>query len=181
VSAVEQLIGELSEVCAGPPDQRKGLRHDGDYTMADIGLSAFSIFFMGSPSFLAHQRALEEGLGRSNCETLFGMQAIPSDNYIRWMLDGATPAAFDKLFFKAITFRRGQISHPQRDQAAAVGQGVTQRGRVGERLLLAQDQMPAVLDATAFRWRHGILPRLPPCQPGRTWPQAGLAAAAGVH
>jgi hypothetical protein len=31
--------------------------------MADIGLSAFSMFFMGSPSFLAHQRRLEEGVG----------------------------------------------------------------------------------------------------------------------
>jgi hypothetical protein len=92
----------LGEVCAGLPDQRKGLRRDGDYTMADIGLSAFSIFFMASPSFLAHQRALEDGHGRSNCETLFGMAAIPSDNYIRLMLDGATPAAFDGLFFKAI-------------------------------------------------------------------------------
>src|SRR3954454_2962612 len=70
--------------------------------MADIGLSAFSIFFMGSPSFLAHQRVLEEGHGRSNCETLFGMSAIPSDNYIRLMLDGAAPAAFDGLFFQAI-------------------------------------------------------------------------------
>ena len=70
--------------------------------MADIGLSAFSIFFMGSPSFLAHQRALAEGHGRSNCETLFGMSAIPSDNYIRLMLDGAAPAAFDGLFIKAI-------------------------------------------------------------------------------
>jgi hypothetical protein len=102
VSAVVQLIGALGEVCAGLPDQRKGPRRDGDYTMADIGLSAFSIFFMGSPSFLAHQRALEEGHGRSNCETLFAMSAIPSDNYIRLMLDGATPAAFDGLFFKAI-------------------------------------------------------------------------------
>ena len=70
--------------------------------MADIGLSAFSIFFMGSPSFLAHQRALEEGLGRSNCETLFAMSAIPSDNYIRLMLDGAPTAAFDGLFMQAI-------------------------------------------------------------------------------
>ena len=102
MSAVEQLIRGLSEICAGLPDQRKGPRRDGDYTMADIGLSAFSAFFMGSPSFLAHQRALEEGHGRSNCETLFGMAAIPSDNYIRLMLDGAAPAAFDGLFFKAI-------------------------------------------------------------------------------
>jgi hypothetical protein len=102
VSAVEELIGGLSEVCAGLPDRRKGPRRDDDYTMADIGLSAFSIFFMGSPSFLAHQRALAEGHGRSNCETLFGMSAIPSDNYIRRMLDGGAPAAFDGLFFKAI-------------------------------------------------------------------------------
>ena len=70
--------------------------------MADIGLSAFSVFFMGSPSFLAHQRALEEGQGRSNCQTLFGMTAVPSDAYIRLMLDGASPAAFDPLFFKTI-------------------------------------------------------------------------------
>src|SRR4051812_19162169 len=96
------MIGALSEVCAGLPDQRKGPRRDGDYTMADIGLAAFSIFFMGSPSFLGHQRALAEGHGRSNCETLFGMAAIPSDNYIRLMLDGASPAAFDGLFMKAI-------------------------------------------------------------------------------
>lgn len=70
--------------------------------MADIGLSAFALFFMGSPSFLAHQRALEEGHGRSNCQTLFGMAAIPTDAYIRLMLDGAPTAAFDPLFFKTI-------------------------------------------------------------------------------
>jgi len=70
--------------------------------MADIGLSAFSIFFMGSPSFLAHQRALQRGHGRSNCQTLFGMSAIPSDNYIRLMLDGVPPSAFDRLFLRAV-------------------------------------------------------------------------------
>jgi hypothetical protein len=102
VSRVDQLIVELKGVCAGLPDKRKGPRRDDDYAMADIGLSAFSIFFMGSPSFLAHQRALAEGHGQSNCETLFGMSAIPSDNYVRLMLDGAAPAAFDELFFKAI-------------------------------------------------------------------------------
>jgi hypothetical protein len=70
--------------------------------MADIGLSAFSVFFMGSPSFLAHQRRLAEGHGRSNCQTLFSMTAIPTDVYIRQMLDGAPPEVFDPLFFKAI-------------------------------------------------------------------------------
>ena len=102
MTVLESLIAELKGVCAGLPDQRKGPRRDGEYTMTDIGLSAFSVFFMGSPSFLAHQRGLTEGHGRSNCQTLFSMTAIPTDAYIRQMLDGAPPAAFDPLFFKTI-------------------------------------------------------------------------------
>src|SRR4030081_89417 len=102
VNALAGLISELNDVGAGLPDRRKGQRRDGEYSLADIGLSAFSVFFMGSPSFLAHQRALEEGQGRSNCQTLFGMTAVPSDAYIRLMLDVASPAAFDPLFFKTI-------------------------------------------------------------------------------
>ena len=38
---------------------------------ANFGLAAFSIFFMQSASFLAYQRALEMGQGRSNGQTLF--------------------------------------------------------------------------------------------------------------
>ena len=102
MTVLESLIAELKDVCAGLPDRRKGPRREGEYTMADIGLSAFSVFFMGSPSFLAHQRRLAEGHGRSNCQSLFGMTAIPTDVYIRQMLDGAPPSAFDPLFFKTI-------------------------------------------------------------------------------
>src|SRR3954465_5347415 len=100
MSALEELLSELREVCAGLEDNRQGQACR--YTMADIGLAAFSVFFLQSPSFLGHQRALAEGHGRSNCQTLFGMAAIPSDNHIRLMLDGASPAAFDGLFMKAI-------------------------------------------------------------------------------
>jgi hypothetical protein len=102
VSALETLIGELRETCAGLPDRRKQPPGDDGYTMADIGLSAFSVFFMGSPSFLAHQRRLEEGQGRSNGQTLFGIGAIPSDAHIRLMLDGAAPCVFDTLFYRAL-------------------------------------------------------------------------------
>jgi hypothetical protein len=96
VSEIEHLIRELSEVRAGLPDRRKGPTRDGNYTMAGIGLSALSAFFPGSSSFLAHQRVLEEGHSRSN-----RISAIPSDTYIRLMLDGGAPAAFDTLFIKA--------------------------------------------------------------------------------
>ncbi|PPQ33840.1 hypothetical protein CCS01_13315 [Rhodopila globiformis] len=102
MSALEDCLADLNMVCAGLPDRRKGPLPVGAYTMAAIGLSAFSLFFMGSPSFLAHQRALAEGQGRSNCQTLFGIAAIPSDNYIRQMLDGAPTAAFDGLFLKTL-------------------------------------------------------------------------------
>jgi hypothetical protein len=78
---LDRLIGALRGCCHSLPDLRQG--GDVRYTMADIGLSAFSLFFLQSPSFLAHQRRLEEGQGRSNCQTLFGLDQIPSDNHIR--------------------------------------------------------------------------------------------------
>ena len=70
-------------------------------------MAAFAVFFMQSPSFLAHQRRLEEGSGRgrSNCHTLFEMERIPCDNHIRAMLDPVDPKSFFPVFhtaFKAL-------------------------------------------------------------------------------
>lgn len=62
----------------------------------------FSIFFMQSPSFLDHQRILSKGHGRSDCRTLLGMTAMPSDNHIRSMLDGNDPVAVDGLFIRVL-------------------------------------------------------------------------------
>jgi hypothetical protein len=56
-----EMIGALRGVCAGLPDQRKDPRRDGDYSMADIGLAAFSIFFMGSPSSLGINERWQRG------------------------------------------------------------------------------------------------------------------------
>lgn len=55
---LDRLLSGLHDASAAFPDKRKGA---GDYSMADIGLSAFSLFFMQSESFLAYQRSLEEG------------------------------------------------------------------------------------------------------------------------
>ena len=63
---LDQLLADLKAVCAAFPDKRKS---EGIYSMADIGLSAFSLFFMQSDSFLAFQRTLEEGHKTSNCQT----------------------------------------------------------------------------------------------------------------
>jgi hypothetical protein len=54
VERLERYIAALRERCGQLPDKRSG--RNTRYGMADIGLSAFSVFFMQSPSFLAHQR-----------------------------------------------------------------------------------------------------------------------------
>ena len=94
------LLGSLRERCAALPDKRRGA--NARYTMAEIGMAAFSVFFMQSPSFLAHQRHLAQGQGRSNCQTLFAMTQIPCDNHIRAMLDPVSPAEFEPLFDDAL-------------------------------------------------------------------------------
>jgi hypothetical protein len=66
--------------------------------MADFALAGFAPFFMQSPSFLAHQRHLETGQGRSNCQTLFGLRKIPGDSQIRAKLDAIDPALFHPMF-----------------------------------------------------------------------------------
>ncbi len=96
---LDQLLAGLKDVCAAFPDKRKG---DGVYSMADIGLSAFSLFFMQLESFLSYQRSLEERRKTSNCLTLFGMAKIPTDNHIRSMLDAVHPSLLQPAFDQAV-------------------------------------------------------------------------------
>ncbi len=83
------------------PRQGKNTR----YTLVDAGLSAFSVFFLQSPSFLEYQRSLDQRLGKNNAQTLFGVHNIPSDNQIRHLLDATEPGQVKPLFtylFKAL-------------------------------------------------------------------------------
>ncbi len=121
---LSSLLSGLKAVCAAFPDPRKG--RGGNIAMADFGLSAFAMFFMQSASFLSFQRSLEKGQGRSNCQTLFGIEKIPSDNYIRDMLDAADPALLAPCFARLETL----LAEPPMRQAFA---------RLGARTLVAWD------------------------------------------
>jgi hypothetical protein len=66
--------------------------------MEDAGLSAFSVFFTQTPSFLAYQRKMEGNKGRSNTQSLFGVHQIPSDNQIRNLLDPVKPESIFPVF-----------------------------------------------------------------------------------
>ena len=84
------------------PDERTG--DNVEYSMADVAIGAFSVFFTQSPWFLDAQRNLEVTQGRSNAQSLFGMTRTPSDNHIRNLLDPVPP----ETVFPGLRERRGK-------------------------------------------------------------------------
>jgi len=92
----QDLVGLLRKVFAGLPDRRTGSNLS--YSMEDFGMSAFSVFFTQSPSFLAHQKTMERTRGGNNAESIFGIERIPCDNQIRAMLDPVPPEALFPVY-----------------------------------------------------------------------------------
>lgn len=89
---VEQIKTHFSLL----PDCRNG--HNKNYNISDAALSAFSVFFTQSPSFLAYQRDMQETKGKNNAESLFQVKNIPSDNHIRNLLDPVNPSHLSAIF-----------------------------------------------------------------------------------
>jgi hypothetical protein len=128
---LDVLLGSLRNCLERFPDKRHGTNTS--YPMGDIGMAAFSVFFLQSPSFLAHQRQFEAGHGHSNATSLFGLAKIPSDNHIRDMLDPAAPVLLHPVFAAAL------------DQLRHIDGGLDVFRRLDGRVLIA-------LDGTAY---HG--------------------------
>jgi len=63
-------------------------------------LGAFSVFYLQSPSFLAHQRDMQRNKGQNNAQGLFGVERIPSDGQIRNLLDPVEPGALYEPFWE---------------------------------------------------------------------------------
>jgi len=91
-----RMIKRLEQSCAGFPDLRTG--KNSIYELVDVGMSAFSVFFIQSPSFLAHQRDMKLHKGRSNAERLFNLSELPSDNQIRNLLDPVSPEHLQSVY-----------------------------------------------------------------------------------
>ncbi len=92
----DHLIGRWRSVAARLPDRRTG--GNVSFTMADITLSAFAVFFTQCPSFLSFQRAMEQARGCNNVRSLFQVGRIPTDNHIRQTLDPVAPRHLFSLF-----------------------------------------------------------------------------------
>jgi hypothetical protein len=81
-------------------DHRKG--RNTTYKISDAVLGAFAVFFTQSPSFLAYQRQMKRTKGRSNAESLFQIEQIPSDPQIRNLLDPIEARILYPLFRKVL-------------------------------------------------------------------------------
>ena len=92
----DQFIERWRVVAAGLPDRRTG--DNTQFTMADIALSAFAVFFTQCPSFLSFQQNMEKVQGQNNARSLFQVGRIPSDNHIRQTLDPVAPHHLFSLF-----------------------------------------------------------------------------------
>jgi hypothetical protein len=94
--AFDDLIEEFHRVLEGLPDYRTG--QNTTYSIKDAALGAFSVFFTQSPSFLAHQQTMKRTKGRSNAESIFGIEKVPCDNQIRQLLDPIAPSYLFPMF-----------------------------------------------------------------------------------
>lgn len=92
--SAKSIAARVRGVFEGLPDHRRGGNNQ-SYTIADAALSAFSVFFTQSPSFLDYQVRMQKQRGRNNAQSLFGVHKIPSENQIRNLLD---PIPQDSLY-----------------------------------------------------------------------------------
>jgi len=92
----DHLIDTLRETVSRFHDRRTGTNTR--YSISDVALSAFSVFFMQSPSFLDFQRTMGRNKGRHNAASLFGVREVPCDNQIRSLLDAVAAESLDPVF-----------------------------------------------------------------------------------
>ena len=100
LGSFDSIIRDFRQILESLPDKRTGKNIR--YGIEDAALSAFSIFFTQTPSFLAYQRTMEKAKGRSNAQSLFGVHKIPSDNHIRDLLDSSQPKQIFPVFEKIL-------------------------------------------------------------------------------
>lgn len=81
--AVKKLLNETFKKI---PDRRKVKQVE--WKLPAVLMSAYAMFFFQHPSLLDFQRRMKEKRGRSNLESLFGVEGIPSDSQMREILDG---------------------------------------------------------------------------------------------
>jgi len=151
----DRLVGSFRQRLSSLPDNRTG--KNTRYGMEDAALSAFSVFFTQTPSFLAYQRKMADSKGKSNAQSLFGVHQIPSDNPIRNMLNGVAPEQMFPVFEEILPMldEQGQLD---RFRSVSVRHAVSGDGwyRI---LQFDSNLLSAVLDPHLEVRGHPLLPQ----------------------
>ena len=85
-----EIINQIRNAFEDLPDHRKA-GNNRKYAMEDAALSAFSVFFTQSPSFLDYQQRMQKLHNRNNAQSIFGVHQIPSTSQIGNLLDPMAP------------------------------------------------------------------------------------------
>ena len=104
---INQLINFLNSELDDLPDNRK-LGNNQKYEIRDAVLSAFSVFFTQSPSFLEHQRRMKQMKDKNNAKSLFKVKKIPCDNQIRNLLDPVPASTIYPAYQKIYQWLKNQ-------------------------------------------------------------------------
>jgi hypothetical protein len=92
----DKMVNYFRETIADIPDRRTGKNNQ--YSIEDVALGAFSVFFTQSPSFLSFQSAMQQTKGKNNAQSLFGVTRIPCNNHIRDLMDPVQPFYVTPVF-----------------------------------------------------------------------------------
>ena len=106
----EQVFPTLFSFLIRAVDEFPDERHGGKtrYSMQDIVRSAFAVFFLQSPSFLARQTLMQQARGMNNAATLFGVSVLPSDNQIRNVIDPVSPKYLQGVYQSTFEYLHSQ-------------------------------------------------------------------------
>lgn len=84
------IINQIRSAFENLPDYRKP-GNNLKYAVEDAALSAFSVFFTQSPSFLDYQQRMQKLHNRNNAQSIFGVHQIPSTSQFGNLLDPIAP------------------------------------------------------------------------------------------
>src|SRR5499426_4632344 len=88
------------------PDERSP---DADIALTDTLMSAFAMFSLKAPSLLAFDKERAEG----NLRTIYGIQHVPCDTYMRERLDPVSPQVLRPMFTSVFRqLQRGKALEP---------------------------------------------------------------------
>src|SRR5919202_735434 len=89
--SADALFGLVRNGFAHIPDYRLS---ESDIALADVLMSAFAMFSLKAPSLLAFDKERAEG----NLHTIYGIQRVPCDTYMREILDPISPQWLRPVF-----------------------------------------------------------------------------------